>query len=214
MAVGGGHHRVQALGRGVARQIAGRGIHPHPLPPQGPCGQHAAVGQRAAADREIDALVHEVDHAVAEDHFQRQFGMRGGKFHQHRRHQLPAQQDGRRHTQPAARRSPAGLDDGIGGVQLCQCAPAAFVIGLAVFGQALAARAALEQARPQSLFQPGHALGHGPNGCAATAARPARNCRPPPRRRKSRCLPDVRSLENLSIRCVDWNDPLKIEMRQ
>ena len=151
---------VSSIGRPLAPgQIARRGIDAHPLMPQLSRGQRSAVIQASAADGKVNSLLDQIDAPVIEGDMEGQLRVASAKLEQQWRDQGAPNQLGGCHTESPDGSLPAGLDFGVGGIQLRQGTAATRVVRVAILGQALAASGAIEQARAQPRLQSRNALG-------------------------------------------------------
>jgi hypothetical protein len=120
---------VRVARRARALQV-GRGGHAQAAVVGQPRADQAGVGQVAHAHRAVEALVDDVDHAVAEVERQAQVGMLGQEARHQRRHVAAAEAGRRRDAQMAAGLEPARADGGLGVGQRGQQALAVLQEGL------------------------------------------------------------------------------------
>ena len=148
-------HQIRRLFRRAARgKIAGCSTYDEAI------GRHAAsdearIRNRHIADREIEALLHQIDHSIGHRHVDRHVGIERDELGDdgsekwrncHRRVE----------SQRAARRRLQGLGDPVGILDLREDLQAALIVNLTCLGQAHPARAAVEQANPEPLLEEAH----------------------------------------------------------
>lgn len=151
-----------ALRCSMGSQIGRRSTHPLALNHQLACAQTIALGaQHATADGEIETFGQDIHRPVAEAQQQFERRVLPGQFEQEGRHAVPPEQHGHGDMQPSGHLVPAGLHLCLGDLQFRQGPQAVVVVDLAIVGQALHARGAMEQPRLQPGFQTCHRLANG-----------------------------------------------------
>jgi hypothetical protein len=142
-------------------KVAGRGVHTHPLVAQQTRRKLGAVGQRAAANGQVQPFIDQVGRAVAEVRLDHQARMLGRQRQQHRPDAAPSEQFRAGQAQPTPHLIAPGLHRGFRRLQLVQRPPAALVIALALVRQRLRARGAVKQPCAQPRFKPRHPFANG-----------------------------------------------------
>jgi hypothetical protein len=122
---------------------------------------HPVPGQVAAdPDDHVEALLRQVHGAVGDGHVDVDLRIPGEEFRQGRRHVQGAEGHRGRHLEHAARLAVQAGHHPLGPLRLVQDANAVFREGGAHLRGTHVAGAAVEQARAQGFFQPGHRLAH------------------------------------------------------
>ena len=142
----------RAPGRAVALQVGGCGGDHHAVGAQR-AGHQAFIHHPADAHRHVKALARQVHHAVGELQVHAHLVVHPQKVGHQRRNDVGAQGEGRADPQQALGHGAAALHGGLGPAHLLQHALAVFIERGAHLGQAVLARAALEQARAQVGFE-------------------------------------------------------------
>ena len=129
----------------------------------------AGVRQLARAQRQIQAMLHQVEARVREHQFDRHPGMARAVGTENDEQLVVAPVDRQRHAQQALCLVPPGVDLRLGLQDVFQPARGLAQVGLPRLGQAQAARRALQQRDTQALLQPRHAHAQGGDRCARQA---------------------------------------------
>ena len=116
--------------------------------------------QRPDPDRDIGALVDEVDHRIGDRDVQLDAGMRRHEARRHRQQEMPAEGDIRVHPQSSARNL-AGGDRPLGLVEIGQHAQGPLVEGRAFLGEHELAGRTHDQPDAEPRLQPGDELADG-----------------------------------------------------
>ena len=162
-----GEAEIQAVvagdvGRGFRRavlfEIGRRGNHHHPALPEFARDQ-LRIAKRPGADRDVGALLEQVDHLVGENDVDGDLRMLSQERRQHRHQIMLAERHVAVDAQPAARRRPRrGLT--LGRVDLAKDADAALVEGRTLRRELQLARGAVEEPGTEPVLQPADQLAH------------------------------------------------------
>jgi hypothetical protein len=136
----------------VALQVDRRGAHDAAVARQ--AHRHEFRVEHAAdADSEVEALAHEIDHAIGEIERDIDLGMGGKKAGRMGRHMAPAESSGRGQAQMARRGVAPGADQVLGTVYLREGALALLDIDGALLGHRQMPRGAVQQLDAEAPLQ-------------------------------------------------------------
>ena len=112
-------------------------------------------------DRDVEALLDQVDQPIAQDQIDRDVGMAGEIFRQDRHQVQPSERRRRADAQQPRRTAHEPLHGELAGLHFCRDPCTMGVGGVPRLGEAELARGAVEQARAEGLLKAGDMLAGG-----------------------------------------------------
>jgi len=149
----------RVLGRRPVGKVSGRRHH-HPWIVADVAAAHRRIGQPAHSQREIDTVGYQVEVAVLAGEVDLQMRLLPHEIHQQRGQDPAPERHRGRNPQRAGQGLAALADRGIRIIDFGDDAGAAFVVGQPIFGEAYPAGVAIEQPRPEVLFELRDGLGN------------------------------------------------------